>query len=135
MGRMEEIIKEGIEFVRALFYALILAFHANMSCAEESTVRTGVPACRDITSAYLSPEFRQKFDRLVIEELGIYKKNGGSLDGLHMAVSDCEVFYSVTLFPRADSPDKAGRKSMHLGSFIIFFFVKNEFITNGFPTG
>jgi hypothetical protein len=124
MGRMEEIIKEGIELMRVLFCALILALHANISRAEESTIVTGVPTCKDITSAYLSPEFRQKFDRLVVKEPGIYTENRGSLDGLHMAVSDCEVFYSVTLRPRSDLPNKDGRKSMHLGSFIIFFFCK-----------
>lgn len=108
-----------------IFCMLLSEMQNSQAHAEFSILTTGIPTCRDVSSKFVTEGFRERFLKFADN---VFFELGSSMSGdarQKILISDCEIYYTVSLPVPKDSA----------GSFIIFFFVKNDHLDNGFPKG
>lgn len=91
---------------------------------DDDGMYSGVPNCTDISDELVTPEFETKFTVFFGKTLDIDDPKA-ELFHRRIVVSDCEVFYSVAL----------PLQTVTLGEGYTFFFLKSDYLDNGFPDG
>lgn len=93
-------------------------------------VESGIPDCVDVSGNYVTPDFVEKFRKVLTIETGI-PDGGVKVSEERLAVADCGAFYTVT----TTYPVSENDRKLHLGETYVFFFVNNLFLETRFPEG